>query len=100
MIDGLNAQPIKYNPNAANSPYNGLTGANGGGQSLGDAINLGTLIPQADITEVRYNMGFQYGITDRLTIGFNVPLVKVNASLNASVGRPKQRAKSSYRLSK
>lgn len=89
LIAALNALPMKYNANSGKgNAYSGLTGATGQGQSIGDSVDLGTLVPSADVMETRYNMGFQYGLTDRLTIGFNIPIVKVTTQLNGQINGP------------
>jgi hypothetical protein len=77
LVDGLNAQHLKYNPN------DGVN--NGSGQNLADALTRGFLGTDAAVIESQYNISYQYGVTDRLSVGFNVPIIKAQTTFNASI---------------
>jgi len=83
----LNAKTLKAaDPNGMGALINSLNQVHPVLKTpAGDTLDLGTLNTSAQVMETQENVGFQYGITDRLTIGFNVPIVQVNTTLNASL---------------
>lgn len=83
LVDGLNKSPYRYNPQARN-PYNGVT-LGSDGIPLGDAVSRGFLGVGATAHETQYNVSYQYGMTDRLSVGFLVPIIKAQISLDASL---------------
>jgi hypothetical protein len=85
LIKDLNALPLKYNPQAKDS-YNGITtSSTAGGQNLGDALTDGNLGTGAEIVEKQYNVSYQYGVTDRLSVGFNIPIISAQVNFNAGL---------------
>lgn len=83
LINNLNNLNQGYNPNKAGT-YGGITSKDQG-IPIGDALSAGFLTTDATVRESQYNISYQYGITDRLTVGFIVPIVKAQVNFNGDI---------------
>jgi hypothetical protein len=84
LVDKLNALPYRYDASKKDDPYHGIT-KDGNGVKLGDALTPGALNVTAQAYREEFVLSYQYGLTNRLTIGFGVPIIKMQVSGDAQV---------------
>jgi len=82
VVQLLNNSGYYYNGAA---PANHRFNINGQGVPLGDALSVGNLGVSAASQREQYNFSYQYGVTDRLSIGFNVPIIHSMVTVNKSI---------------
>lgn len=90
IVDGLNNlgcpnHCLYYDPSKRNDPNHGVSENANGGMKLGDAFSRGYLALDAQATMQEYATSYQYGLTKHLTIGFMVPVKKMQVGGAASI---------------
>ena len=77
LINTLNTTYGNYRYDS-NSSQKVVSAANAGPNSLslGDALDRGFLNVGAEAHREQFNMAYQYGVSERLTLGFTLPLIK------------------------
>jgi hypothetical protein len=89
IVNGLNnlgcpEHCLHYDASKRNDPNHGVsTDANG--PLLGDAFSRGYLSLDAQAHQQEYATSYQYGLTKHLTIGFMVPVKKMQVNAGASI---------------
>lgn len=83
LVDGLNKlmPGIHYNASQRNNGHYGLT-EDPNDPTPGDAISRGFLSVDAEGKHQEMQFGVMYGVTDRLTLGFMVPIIKNTVVVN------------------
>lgn len=84
IVNGLNSLPLHYDASKRNDSNHGVS-ADANGPRLGDAFSRGFLSLDAQARQQEYVTSYQYGITSRLTIGFMVPVKKMQVNAGASI---------------
>lgn len=86
LVKGLDTSFPNYhfNPNQTNNGYYGVT-TNPNDELLGDALDRGFLNVSGQATQYQTMLSYQYGITDRLTVGFMVPYIRYDITINNSI---------------
>src|SRR5581483_10001162 len=87
LIDGLNQLMPRdhYNASQRDNGHYGIT-TNPNDPTLGDALSRGFLSVCAEAVQTQFQINSFYGVNDRLTVGFSVPIIhnQVNVSHNIS----------------
>jgi hypothetical protein len=84
LIDYLNNTPGRYDPSLCNTPSKCMSD-DLSKPRLGDALARGFLHVAAEANQHQFSGSYQYGVTDRLTIGAMVPLVAIDVLVDHSV---------------
>jgi hypothetical protein len=84
LVQGLNSTGLHYDASKKNTPYHGIA-KDANGPLLGDALTPGNLNVTAQAYREEFVLSYQYGLTDRLTIGFGVPIIKMQVSGDAQI---------------
>jgi hypothetical protein len=84
LVDQLNKLGYHYDASQKDTPYHGIS-KDGNGPLLGDALTPGSLNVTAQAYREEFVLSYQYGLTDRLTVGFGVPIIKMQVSGDAQV---------------
>jgi hypothetical protein len=74
VVTVLNNTNVHYNAASRTDGSHGLT-RDPSYPALGDALSRGFLGVDAQATRQQYNLSLQYGVTDRLSVGFLLPYV-------------------------
>lgn len=80
LINELNALGLRYDVNQRNNSDHGLT-QDPGAPLVGDAFSRGILNVDGMASRSQYNFQYQYGLNDRLSVGFMVPYIRTAVSI-------------------
>ena len=84
LVHELNSTGLHYNAAKQNDAYHGIS-KDPDGPLIGDALSRGFLNVNAQAYRQQYVMSYQYGLTDKLSIGFAVPIIKMQVSGDATI---------------
>jgi hypothetical protein len=84
LVDDLNSTKDHFDASKQNAPYHGIS-PNATGPLTGDALDRGYLNVNAEAHREQYVASYQYGLTNHLTVGFAVPMIKMQVTGNATI---------------
>jgi hypothetical protein len=86
LVNMLNASGLRYDSSASSNPDHGIVPA---GSSelplLGDALALGFLGVQGEGRRNQYNFTYFHGVSEKLSLGLSVPLIKMRVDIDYSL---------------
>lgn len=88
-ISTLNATGLHYDAAQASTPNHGVT-TDPTKPLLGDAIYKGFLGVDAEAKRTQSTIQYQYGVTDRLSVGFGVPIIATKVRVNYGIDEAKK----------
>ncbi|MCC7440831.1 MAG: hypothetical protein IT285_04315 [Bdellovibrionales bacterium] len=84
LIDYLNATGLHYDAAQSGASSFGIV-TDPSKPLLGDALERGFLNVGGAGSRKQYNLMYQYGLTDRLSLGFSLPFIKQSVDFGASI---------------
>jgi hypothetical protein len=84
LIQILNSTGLRYDASARATPTYGIT-TDTKHPLLGDAVNKGNLEVAAEAVRTQYNFQFQHGLSDQLSVGFMLPLIKSQVTVSNGI---------------
>jgi hypothetical protein len=85
VVNVLNNSGWHYNVAKRDDGNHGLTRDNAY-PALGDAVSRGSLGVDAEALRQQYNLAYQFGVTDRLTVGAILPFMRMQVRIKHSLG--------------
>ncbi len=87
LIDTLNNLHYRYDVTKRNNAEHGVgVGEDATGIPIGEAVSRGLLNVEGRANRRQFNAQYQYGVTDRLSVGFMVPYIRTSVSIDHSFG--------------
>jgi len=87
LVNMLNDTGLRYDASASGSASGGVTATDDSKPLLGEALTKGFLAVDVEATQAQSVFQYMHGVTDRLSIGFMIPLVKNQVRANAQINQ-------------
>lgn len=84
LVNLLNATGIRYDSNLTGTQTHGIT-TDPSKPLLGDALSKGFLGVDAEAKRTQYVLQFQRGVTDRLSMGFVIPVIQTTVNTRHAI---------------
>ncbi len=87
LVSLLNDTGLHYDANASGTASGGVTATDASKPLLGDALTKGFLGVDVEATQAQSVFQYMHGVTDRLSIGFMVPIVSTRVRASAQINK-------------
>ncbi|MBS1964163.1 MAG: hypothetical protein JST04_18265 [Bdellovibrionales bacterium] len=87
LVSLLNDTGLRYDASKANTASGGITATDPNQPLLGDALTKGFLGVDAEATQSQSVIQYMTGITDRLSVGFMIPIVTTTVRASAQISK-------------
>lgn len=87
LISLLNDTGLRYDASASGTPSGGVTATDPSKPLLGEALTKGFLGVDVEATQSQSAFQYMHGITDRLTVGFMIPIITNRVRASAQINQ-------------